>query len=337
MIAADALLDVRGVSKVYVRSRGLLARRQDRIVAVEDVSLSVRRGETFGLVGESGCGKTTLARMLTRLVEPSGGSISFAGADLRAADAKALQAMRARIQMVFQDPYASLNPRKNLYSTLAKPFRLHTGMMHAEIRSRVLGLLDDVGLAPAADYLDRYPHELSGGQRQRVVIARAIALKPDLIVADEPVSALDVSVRAQILNLLQQLKKKHDLTVLFISHDLSVVRSLCDRVAVMYLGRIIETGLTEDVFERPLHPYTRALLACAPVPDPRLMRSRTKVGIEGEIPSAAQRPSGCLFHTRCPMRDKACDLDTPSLRTFGASQEVACHYAERNLQDSFRS
>jgi oligopeptide/dipeptide ABC transporter ATP-binding protein len=331
MTASEALLDVRAVSKAYVRSRGLLARHQDRIVAVDDVSFSIRRGETFGIVGESGCGKTTLARVLMRLTEPSGGSISFAGTDLGSANPRALQSIRTRIQMVFQDPYASLNPRKSLYSALAKPFRLHTDLASVVIRSRVLGLLEDVGLVPAAEYVDRYPHELSGGQRQRVVIARAIALKPDLIVADEPVSALDVSVRAQILNLLLQLKRKHNLTVIFISHDLSIVRSLCDRVAVMYLGRIVETGLTEDIFDHPLHPYTRALLASTPVPDPRLMRNRTKVPIEGEIPSAAQRPSGCLFHTRCPMRDKGCDVDSPPLRRLGTSQDVACHYAERNL------
>jgi oligopeptide/dipeptide ABC transporter ATP-binding protein len=324
----NSLLEARNVSKAYLRSKGWLSRGHDRIIAVDDVSFSIARGESFGLVGESGCGKTTLARMLLRLIDPTTGSIWFDGIDLGTASGPDLLRARARIQMVFQDPYASLNPRKSLLQILSKPYRLHKQLTRQEMRARVLALLEDVGLAPGQAYVGRYPHELSGGQRQRVVIARAIALQPDLVVADEPVSALDVSVRAQILNLLLELKREHHLTLLFISHDLSIVRSLCERVAVMYLGRIVEIGSTEEVFGNPLHPYTRALLASTPVPDPRLMQARTEAAIEGEIPSAAARPPGCLFHTRCPMRGDGCSSVSPLLRRLRPKQQVACHFAD---------
>lgn len=324
----EPVLETNGLSKTYLQDRGFLSRKRDEIVAVDGVNIAIQRGESFGLVGESGCGKSTLARMLMRLIEPSNGSMRVTGVDPSRATRLELRALRTKIQMVFQDPYASLNPRHSIYRTLAKPYRLNGGGTKALLRARVVALLDDVGLSPAAEFLDRHPHELSGGQRQRVVIARAIALGPDLVVADEPVSALDVSVRAQILNLLNRLKATRKLTLLFISHDLSVVRSLCDRVAVMYLGRIVESGSVEDVFERPLHPYTRALLDSTPVLDPIIARTRAEISLEGEVPSASARPPGCSFHPRCPRRSEGCDRDQPSLRRSRSGREVACHYAD---------
>jgi peptide/nickel transport system ATP-binding protein len=319
---ATTILEVQGLTKNFrVGSRFQPGGRQV-VQALSKVSFHVFAGETLGLVGESGCGKSTLGRCLLRLYEPDAGSILFKGHDLTRMSEKALRPLRADMQMVFQDPSASLNPRRRVGDLIAEPLRVHGFGDRQKIAARLEELMGLVGLAP--EFLTRFPHEFSGGQRQRIGIARAIALSPSLIIADEPVSALDVSIQAQIVNLLADLQKRLDLTYVFIAHDLSVIRQIADRVAVMYLGTMVEIGETETVLHRPAHPYTAALISAVPEPDPGTRRGRTV--LQGEPPSPARPPSGCRFHTRCPAAQPICAAERPVLRQFGGARDVACHF-----------
>jgi peptide/nickel transport system ATP-binding protein len=319
---SETLLEVAGLTKnFHVGSRFAAGGRQT-IQALSDVSFEVFAGETLGLVGESGCGKSTLGRCLLKLYTPDAGRILFKGHELTKMPERALRPLRADMQMVFQDPSASLNPRRRVGDLLAEPLRVHKFGDNAMINARLEALMNLVGLAP--EYLQRFPHEFSGGQRQRIGIARAIALNPSLIIADEPVSALDVSVQAQIVNLLADLQERLDLTYVFIAHDLAVVRQIADRVAVMYLGTIVEIGDTDTVMHSPAHPYTAALLSAVPAPDPAARGQRTV--LQGEPPSPANPPSGCRFHTRCPMARPRCAADRPALAPFGEARAVACHF-----------
>ena len=315
------LLEVQGLRKFFTVKRGFPRPVRLTVRAVDGVDLLVRAGEAFGLVGESGCGKSTVGRALLRLVEPDAGRIAFQGEDVTRAAPARMRALRRKLQIIFQDPYSSLNPRQMVGPMLAEPMRVHGLGSRLEIRARVLALLDEVGL-PASARL-RYPHEFSGGQRQRIGIARALALGPELIVADEPVSALDVSIQAQILLLLQGLKERRRLGYLFISHDLGVVRHFCQRLAVMYLGRIVETGPIPEVFDAPLHPYTRMLREASPVPDPRVRIAFTRQ--EGEVASAIDPPRGCHFHPRCPQVMPICREVYPGTTRLGPERTVACH------------
>jgi peptide/nickel transport system ATP-binding protein len=296
---------------------------QGTVRAVDDVSFDLEAGETIGLVGESGCGKSTLGKAIMRLVPSSDGRVMLDGQDLTAMQAPALKAMRKTMQMIFQDPYASLNPRHDIGTSVGQPLSV-AGWSRRDVRDRVTELLQQVGLP--ADAARRYPHEFSGGQRQRVGIARALALQPKVIICDEPVSALDVSVRAQVINLLEDLQQKTGVSFLFISHDLSVVEHVSDRLIVMYLGRIVESGRGADIWERPAHPYTAALLAAAPLADPKLARSRRRNILQGELPSPLNPPPGCSFHVRCPIAQERCRQERPLLRNLGDGRSVACHY-----------
>ncbi|HSW42685.1 MAG TPA: ABC transporter ATP-binding protein, partial [Patescibacteria group bacterium] len=324
--AEDALLVIDDLRVHFPIRQGWRRTVAGAVRAVDGVSLDVRRGETLGLVGESGSGKTTLGRTVLRLMEPTGGRVVFDGTDLTTIDGRALRRSRRRMQMVFQDPAAAMNPGMRIREVIAEPLEVQRVGSRAEIRSRVHRLLELVGLPAGA--AERFPHEFSGGQRQRVVIARALALEPALLVCDEPVSSLDVSVQAQILNLLHQLQHDLGLTYLFIAHDLAVVRHISTRVAVMYLGRIVEIADREDIYARPLHPYTRALLRSAPVPDPQIARERREPALQGDLPSPSRPPSGCRFHTRCPIAVQGlCDVQEPALRELAPRQLVSCHLA----------
>jgi oligopeptide/dipeptide ABC transporter ATP-binding protein len=322
------LLRVRDLRVEFPVRRGLLGREVARVRAVDGLSLEIGRGRTLGLVGESGSGKSTTARAILRLVEPTAGTVELDGTDLGGLSASALRATRRRMQMVFQDPLASLDPRRTVLDTIAEPLRVHEARLgRAELEGRVRRLVEQVGLDPA--HLRRYPHELSGGQRQRVGIARAVVLRPDLVVLDEPVSALDVSVQAQILNLLAELRAELSMGYLFVAHDLAVVRHLSDEVAVMYLGRIVERAPVDELYTEPLHPYTRALLSAVPVADPVVERTRRRIVLEGEIPSPLSPPSGCSFHPRCPDVMPRCRSERPTLVTLrrpgtSVDREVAC-------------
>ncbi len=317
------LLAVDSLEKHFPVERGILfSRRLGAVRAVDGVSFSLARGETLALVGESGCGKSTTARLVLRLIPPNAGSIRFAGTDITRLEGEALRRVRRRMQMVFQDPFASLNPRMTVAETLAEALKVHRIGNRTERHARVRELLGLVGLA--SYHAGRYPHEFSGGQRQRIGIARALAPNPELVVCDEPVSALDVSIQAQIVNLLGDLKRELGLSYLFIAHDLAVVKHVADRVAVMYLGRIVELARKEDLFAAPLHPYTRMLLAAVPRPDPRLKPASLA---PGDIPSPLDPPSGCRFHTRCPFAVARCRTEDPKLAPLGAEHSVACHRA----------
>jgi peptide/nickel transport system ATP-binding protein/oligopeptide transport system ATP-binding protein len=317
----EPLLSVRAVSKRFPIRRGPFARPL-WVRAVDGVSFDVAAGETLAIVGESGCGKSTLGRVILRLIEPSGGAVTFDGTDVFALGGGGLRRLRQRMQMIFQDPYASLNPRMTIGAILAEPLTLHALVPRREIRERVAALLALVGLPPA--YAARYPHEFSGGQRQRIGIARALAVNPRLIVGDEPVSALDVSIQAQIINLLQDLQDRLGLTYIVIAHDLTVVKHMSDRVAVMYLGRIVETAATRDLFAAPRHPYTRALLSAIPLPDPS-PRQRPRL-LEGDVPNPADPPPGCHLQTRCPYVRDRCRSEVPALDDTGGGHAVACHF-----------
>ncbi len=321
---APPLLEVRGLRMHFPVTEGVVARRKiGEVKAVDGIDFTVRRGETLGLVGESGCGKTTTGRCILRLERPTAGAILFDGADINQLDRRGLLALRRRIQVIFQDPYSSLNPRMKVGEIIAEPIRVHQIERDAGRRAaRVRELLSVCGLDPK--FADRYPHEMSGGQRQRVGIARALALEPEFIVCDEAVSALDVSIQAQIVNLLEDLRERFGLTYLFIAHDLSVVRHLCQRVAVMYLGRVVELAECDELFDNPLHPYTQALLAAVPVPDPTIEHGRAFRPVKGEVPSPINPPSGCVFHPRCAIAVAACQAVRPELREVRRSHWVAC-------------
>jgi oligopeptide/dipeptide ABC transporter ATP-binding protein len=318
----DNLLRVENLKKYYPLGRGFFKKSSLYVKAVDGVSLSIKRGETWGLVGESGCGKSTLGRCILRLEEPTQGNVFFENENILAYDRKTLQKIRRNMQIIFQDPYSSLNPRKNVRQIIGEAYEVHGILKKNERAARIKELLEHVGLR--ADHINRYPHEFSGGQRQRICIARSLALNPKLVIADEPVSALDVSIQAQILNLLVQLQNEFNLTYLFISHDLSVIRHLCDRMAVMYLGRIVEIGLSQAVYQQPFHPYTEALLSAAPVANP--LKKREKIILEGDVPSPINPPAGCSFHPRCKYRQQLCREAIPAMRELEKGHWAACHF-----------
>jgi oligopeptide transport system ATP-binding protein len=330
--APQPVIEVRDLKMHFPITAGLLiSRHVGDVRAVDGVSLSIHKGETVGLVGESGCGKSTVGRTIVRLYRPTAGRIVFNGRDITSVEGSALRSVRRGMQMIFQDPYASLNPRMTAAGIVSEPLEIHgVGDKH-ERPQRVRDLLATVGLDPS--YGDRFPHEFSGGQRQRIGVARALALHPDLIVADEPISALDVSIQAQIINLLERLQEEFGLTYLFIAHDLSVVRHISDRIAVMYLGRIVETAASRPLYEAPLHPYTVALLSAVPIPDPAIEVRRRRIILTGDVPSPSDPPPGCHFHTRCWLRERLgnperCVAEDPALRELATGHMVACHFAE---------
>jgi peptide/nickel transport system ATP-binding protein len=325
---AGPLVELDGLKLYFPIKSGLvLDRHVGDVRAVDDVTLIIRRGETLGLVGESGCGKSTVGRTILRLYKPTGGRVVFDGRDITNLGESELRPLRRRMQMVFQDPFASLNPRHSVGRIVGEPLRTHGLAGRRDAAKRVRELLVTVGLP--ADAASRYPHEFSGGQRQRIGLARALAVNPDFVVADEPVSALDVSIQAQIINLLERLQEEFDLTYLFIAHDLAVVRHISDRIAVMYLGTVVEVSPAEALYDEPLHPYTISLLSAVPIPDPVVEREREAILLAGDVPSPANPPPACRFHTRCPyVQPTRCRDDVPRLRKLASGHEVACHWAE---------
>jgi oligopeptide/dipeptide ABC transporter ATP-binding protein len=318
----EPLIELNAVRKYYPVSRGFFTKKDLTVKAVDGVDLVIRRGETLGIVGESGCGKSTLGRLILRLEEPTGGTIVYDGRDMASFSPRELQKIRAKLSIIFQDPYASLNPRKSVYSILSDGMEIHRLCSRSEMRGRIIDILGQVGMSE--DALARYPHEFSGGQRQRIGIARALALSPELIIADEPVSSLDVSIQAQIINILTSLKERFGLTYVFISHDLSVVRYMSDRVGVMYLGRIMELSGKDELYAKPLHPYTVALLSAVPMI--RKAGPKRRIILRGDIPSPIFVPSGCRFHTRCPEAQDICKKETPPLEDKGGGRLCACHF-----------
>jgi oligopeptide transport system ATP-binding protein len=319
---AEPLLKVNDLKKHFPVRGGVLSRIVDHVHAVDGVSLEVAPGETLGVVGESGCGKSTTGRCILRLIEPTSGEIWFQGKDVRQMGGEQLRALRRDMQIIFQDPYASLNPRLTVGGIIGEALQIHNlAKNNKEIEDRVVGLLETVGLRP--EYMHRFPHEFSGGQRQRIGIARALAVEPKLIVCDEPVSALDVSVQAQVINLLEDLQEKFGLTYLFIAHDLSVVEHISDRVAVMYLGRVVEIATAKDLYANPKHPYTEALLSAVPIPDPKAKRKR--IVLQGDVPNPIRPPPGCHFHTRCPIAEERCSREVPQLKQTTPGHWVSCH------------
>jgi len=323
MASESALLRVEGLKMHYPILRGVLRRPVGAAKAVDGISFRIERGETFGLVGESGCGKTTAGRVILQLYPPTAGSVVFDGMELTSMSPEAIRRLRPRMQMIFQDPFASLNPRMAVSELVAEPMVIHTRLSRQERSEKVRELLELVGLGP--EFERRYPHQFSGGQRQRIGLARALALSPEFIVCDEPISALDVSVQAQVVNLLQDLQARLGLTYLFIAHDLSMVRHISARVAVMYLGKLMEMAPRAELYERPLHPYTQALLSAAPVPDPVIEANRQQLILQGEVPSPAAPPAGCVFHTRCPLAVDECRRIVPDFREVLPGHHVACH------------
>ena len=329
LVASKTLVDVRDLKMHFPLTRGIIFQRVIGYVrAVDGISFSIERGQTLGLVGESGSGKTTIGRTIVRLYKPTAGQILFEDKDLAKLDGEELRQIRQRVQMIFQDPYASLNPRYTIGSLIAEPMHIYKVASRAEIRERTEELLRVVGLRP--EYIDRYPHEFSGGQRQRIAVARALSINPEFVIADEPVSALDVSIRAQVLNLLQRLQRQFNLTYLFVSHDLSVVRHVADRIAVMYLGKIVELSDRDELYAAPKHPYTKALLSAVPIPDPQIEKRRQRIILSGDLPSPINIPSGCRFHTRCPMAQNICREIEPVFEAKeGREHYAACHFSER--------
>jgi peptide/nickel transport system ATP-binding protein len=326
----EPLLEVTDLVKHFpIKAGAIVEREVARVRAVDGVSLTLNEGETLGLVGESGCGKSTLCRVILQLLAPTSGSVRFQGQELVGRSRRELRPVRRHIQMVFQDPYASLNPRKRVGQIVGDPMELHGLASGGEVKRRVQDLLDRVGLQ--AEHYNRFPHEFSGGQRQRIGIARALALRPKLIIADEPVSALDVSVQAQIINLLEDLQDDFGLSYLFVAHDLGVVRHVSDRVAVMYLGKIVETAVAGELYGRPLHPYSNALLSAVPIPDPRRNALRERLILEGDVPSPIDPPSGCRFYTRCPWATEICAAEEPSMVERENGHAAACHHP-RNVE-----
>ena len=328
-VANQTLLDIQNLKMYFPLTQGIVFQRVVGYVrAVDGISFSIERGQTLGLVGESGSGKTTIGRTIIRLYKPTEGSIVFNGQDLAKLEGEPLRQLRQQAQMVFQDPYASLNPRFTIGSLITEPMQIYKMGTPQELRDKTVELLRVVGLRP--EYIDRYPHEFSGGQRQRIAVARAISINPEFVIADEPVSALDVSVRAQVLNLLQRLQQQFNLTYLFVSHDLSVVRHVADRIAVMYLGRIVELADRDELYAAPKHPYTKALLSAVPIPDPLVERKRKRIILSGDLPSPINIPSGCRFHTRCPMAQSICrEVDPVFEAKEGREHYAACHFAEK--------
>ena len=324
-MSAEPILEVTDLVKHFPIKAGILFDKQiGAVKAVDGVSFSVRPGETLGLVGESGCGKSTLSRSVLQLIAPTSGSVRFDGAEITGLGSAELRKLRPQMQMVFQDPYASLNPRKRVAQIVGDPMKLHGIVPRSGVRAAVQELLERVGLN--REHYNRFPHEFSGGQRQRIGIARALSLNPRLIIADEPVSALDVSIQAQIINLLEDLQHDLGLTYIFVAHDLGVVRHVADRIAVMYLGKIVEIGPAAAVYENPIHPYTLSLLSAVPIPDPRANAAREQILLEGDVPSPAEPPAACRFHTRCPFATEVCAIEEPPLIDHGGGHFAACHH-----------
>ena len=329
LIGSKTLVDIRDLKMHFPLTQGIVLQRVVGYVrAVDGISFSIERGQTLGLVGESGSGKTTIGRTVVRLYKPTAGQILFDNKDLAELQGEQLRQLRQRVQMIFQDPFASLNPRFTIGSLIAEPMHIYHVGSKGEIRERTEELLRVVGLR--SEYIDRYPHEFSGGQRQRIAVARALSINPEFVIADEPVSALDVSVRAQVLNLLQRLQQQYNLTYLFVSHDLSVVRHVADRIAVMYLGKIVELADRDELYAAPKHPYTKALLSAIPIPDPQIEKRRHRIILSGDLPSPIKIPSGCRFHTRCPMAQDICREVEPAFEAKeGREHYAACHFSEK--------